>query len=59
MVKKYLNTKNTLITTMKRCDQGVFVVDWNSEDNQKDCYSKICIKTKSLLCATGRNEKYS
>ena len=44
---------------MKRCDQGVFAVDWNSEDNQVDYYSKICIKTKSLLCATGRNEKYS
>ena len=44
---------------MKRCDQGVFVVDWNSEDNQGNYYSKICIKTKSLLCATGRNEKYS
>ena len=44
---------------MKRCDQGVFVVDWNSEDTQGDYSSKICIKTKSLLCATGRNEKYS
>ena len=44
---------------MKRCDQGIFAVAGNSEDNQKDYYSKICIKTKSLLCATGRNEKYS
>ena len=44
---------------MKRCDQGIFAVAGNYEDNQKDCYSKICIKIKYLLCATGRNEKYS
>ena len=24
----------------------------------EECYSNICIKIKSLLCATGRNEKY-
>ena len=34
---------------MKRCDQGVFVVDWNSEDNQGNYYSKICIDDLELL----------
>ena len=48
-----------LITTKKGCDQGILLLCENSADNYEECYSNICIKIKSILCATGRNEKYS
>ena len=47
-----------LITTKKGCDQGILLLCGNSVDNYVECYSNICIKIKSILCATGRNEKY-